>query len=295
MNFSEHAGKRTLLAAAVTTALGTAAIPQQSSAQILQFDWEGRFIIIDPNGAILSNPSITTKGANTFQTPINGTFTFDTETGAGTGTVEPFDFFGNPPSLPAAAKDFAVQAIGDGLGGAGTRILGNALFDWNGNFNIPVSLVWDGAGLFSAISAGLPVGGTVSGVGAIPASDGTYIDVTWGYLANGPTPIATTTFNTTNVAGCLLGDCIDVNPSGTLPIITDTTPFGAGVYHSTRTAGIGGNPMQDGPFTGFNANFDIQSLTLTGHFPAVPVPAAVWLFGSGLMGLIGIARHKKIS
>ncbi len=25
----------------------------------------------------------------------------------------------------------------------------------------------------------------------------------------------------------------------------------------------------------------------------VPIPAAVWLFGSGLIGLIGIARHKK--
>jgi hypothetical protein len=28
-------------------------------------------------------------------------------------------------------------------------------------------------------------------------------------------------------------------------------------------------------------------------FSAVPVPAAVWLFGSGLLGLIGIARRKK--
>ena len=27
---------------------------------------------------------------------------------------------------------------------------------------------------------------------------------------------------------------------------------------------------------------------------AVPVPAAVWLFGSGLIGLIGVARRKKI-
>lgn len=27
--------------------------------------------------------------------------------------------------------------------------------------------------------------------------------------------------------------------------------------------------------------------------PGVPVPAAVWLFGSGLLGLVSIARHKK--
>lgn len=26
----------------------------------------------------------------------------------------------------------------------------------------------------------------------------------------------------------------------------------------------------------------------------VPVPAAVWLFGSGMLGLIGIARRKKV-
>jgi hypothetical protein len=25
----------------------------------------------------------------------------------------------------------------------------------------------------------------------------------------------------------------------------------------------------------------------------VPVPAAVWLFGSGLLGLVGIAKRKK--
>ena len=60
------------------------------------------------------------------------------------------------------------------------------------------------------------------------------------------------------------------------------------------TDGIAGNPvnpdgirgygMIDGPFPGFNANFD---------FTAVPVPAAVWLFGSGLVGLVGVARRRR--
>ena len=27
----------------------------------------------------------------------------------------------------------------------------------------------------------------------------------------------------------------------------------------------------------------------------VPIPAAVWLFGSGLLGLVGVARRKKAS
>jgi hypothetical protein len=35
-----------------------------------------------------------------------------------------------------------------------------------------------------------------------------------------------------------------------------------------------------------------DSLLLTGDLPSVPIPAAVWLFGSGLLGLVGVARRK---
>ena len=48
--------------------------------------------------------------------------------------------------------------------------------------------------------------------------------------------------------------------------------------------GIPGLSMIDGPFGGYNANF---------NFSVVPVPAAVWLFGSGLLGLVGVARRRK--
>jgi hypothetical protein len=46
-----------------------------------------------------------------------------------------------------------------------------------------------------------------------------------------------------------------------------------------------------GPFgytPGFNFNFNLQG-TLT----AIPIPGAVWLYGSGLLGLMGMARRKK--
>jgi hypothetical protein len=55
--------------------------------------------------------------------------------------------------------------------------------------------------------------------------------------------------------------------------------------------GCGGSPIQAGLFPGFNAHFDITSLHVT-SISAVPVPAAVWLFGSGLLGLIGVARRR---
>lgn len=43
---------------------------------------------------------------------------------------------------------------------------------------------------------------------------------------------------------------------------------------------------------GFGAALTVESTT-DAVINAVPVPAAVWLFGSGLIGLIGITRRKK--
>jgi hypothetical protein len=45
-----------------------------------------------------------------------------------------------------------------------------------------------------------------------------------------------------------------------------------------------GSKMLDGPFKGQSANFNITG---------IPVPAAVWLMGSGLAGLAGVARRRK--
>jgi hypothetical protein len=57
---------------------------------------------------------------------------------------------------------------------------------------------------------------------------------------------------------------------------------------------IPGDPMASGPFPGFNATFN-GTATVTAMNPvpaAVPVPAAAWLLGSGLLGLVGVARRK---
>jgi hypothetical protein len=51
-------------------------------------------------------------------------------------------------------------------------------------------------------------------------------------------------------------------------------------------------------FTGWTAQWHMSGTGLaTGAHapPAVPVPAAVWLLGSGLLGLVGVARRKKIA
>jgi len=50
--------------------------------------------------------------------------------------------------------------------------------------------------------------------------------------------------------------------------------------------GIEGNP-----FAG--EAFPVVFPSMWVEIAPVPVPAAVWLFGSGLLGLIGVARRKK--
>lgn len=59
---------------------------------------------------------------------------------------------------------------------------------------------------------------------------------------------------------------------------------------SLSTSSVPG--MTDGAFVGFHAAFELNSAGLVTP-SAVPVPAAVWLFGSGLVGLAGVARRRK--
>ncbi len=86
----------------------------------------------------------------------------------------------------------------------------------------------------------------------------------------------------------------------------DTASFGADAqatfgpggpgYPLSDTGGIAGSPMTTAPFPGQNAAFDFTSISATNTtVSAVPVPAAAWLFGSGLLGLVGVARRRRQS
>lgn len=262
MNF-----KRTAIAAAMTTTLGLGAMTTAQAA-VISADWEGFFTMLDPAGKPLTNTSAPYGSDVTWgyglRTPVSGTFLFDTDTGSGTATVDPFDFFNGGP---AVAHDIVMQAIGDGMGGPGTLVVGSMLFDWSGNNNINVGIVLDAAGFFGSMPVG--TSDTISGVGAVPASDG----IKGGKFPLGPAPMATTTWDTDfhNDPGCVMtASCL----------IADGT-------------GIGGDPMDNGPFPNYSANFDILSIHITPS--EIPVPAAVWLLGSGLLGLVGVARRRKQS
>jgi len=52
--------------------------------------------------------------------------------------------------------------------------------------------------------------------------------------------------------------------------------------------GIGGGNQQDLPKSHFSFAWAVHD----GDVSAVPIPASIWLFGSGLLGLIGFAKRK---
>jgi hypothetical protein len=243
----------------------------------------------------------TSHGWNGLRTPVSGTMAFDVTNNAGVGTVNDFFFFGDTSGSGtgthvARALGITFQAI-DTFG----TIVGTMLFSWNGGGH-SVSIVLDGSGMFSQLGTANNPGPafidfmtngpttTIAGVGALPATDGLNFGSakTPVFLPLGPSPIATKTIN---AIGC----------EGT-PIATQTNAYtivtnfaNLGTCDLSTDDGIGGSPMVSSAFGDHNANFDIVSVHLDNYIatPQVPVPAAVWLFGSGLLGLVGIARRKK--
>lgn len=71
---------------------------------------------------------------------------------------------------------------------------------------------------------------------------------------------------------------------------TSTVWSGLSVDTDMDSNTFNGTAMVDGAFVGQSANFNVMGITAAPS--AVPVPAAAWLLGSGLLGLVGVARRK---
>lgn len=251
-------------------ALALFMIASTASASIIEFHFTGQFTLVGADGT------------NWERQAIESTLTYDDAAGSGfTGalSIDNFDAAGSTATI----SNISLQRYQDT-----NLIVGNMLADWAYSYGVPISMVWDASGLFNAIDFGLQAGDVISGTdlkrdGVVVADVSSLTpasDITDGGLYDqGPAPLAMTTWNTMTL--CTAGvDCMGNAFSGGDPYFDD---------------GIAGSPLVDGPFPGFNINFDIgsgNSLTVT-QVSAVPVPAAVWLFASGLIGLAGFARHKK--
>jgi hypothetical protein len=267
--------KKSTLAIALAAIFNTSI----SEAIIIDMNYDGLFTMVDPQNNFFQN-----KGNGTYyydptwgyglRSQISGTLTYDTASGDGSGTVNPFAFAsgGN-----AVISDFNIQSIGNNL------VLGNMNFTWVGS-DIPIQTVLDVSGLFSGFNGNISIGDTfnqawciTNGNCALPGSNNVEsipnaLQPNARQFPIGVAPLVTSTFNTTGQNG----------------FGTTLSQLSLGIDD-----GIGGSPTDNGPFLGSNANFDFTSMTVTNIQPsAVPVPAAFWLFGSGLVALIGFCRRK---
>lgn len=198
-----------------------------------------------------------------YRTPISGHMVMDIDTSGmhGTATFDPFLFIGTLASgrnitfVPVAT----ILNIPDN-----TLLLGNMSFDFGKYIKgIPVSIVLDMGNLTTALMQSSP-GDVLHGL-LRPASDDevfTMSDGTKTKMPIGPVVVATTKWDTTDVdtdgdgqPGPL--DC-GSNPSGTVPLLVDTT-----TNWTNGDTGIGGSPIHACGFVGFSPNFDISEVTVT--------------------------------
>ena len=261
---------KSAIAIALTTILGTTS----TQADTIDMGFTGLFTLLDSSGIALTNTSQpyyydTTWGYGR-RTQISGTLQYNTVSKTGSVDVNPYGLLAAPDDT-ATITDFDFKFAGSNL------LIANMFYDWNGN-NFAVQVVLDGSGLFAEINAGVTTGDifdattcAASGACATPASNGIPTPPSLGPLPIGPALIATTSINTTGQTG----------------ISTTLAQLSLGTDD-----GIGGSPQDNGPTLGFYSNFDFTNITVT-NVSAVPVPAAVWLFGSGLLGLASITRRKS--
>jgi len=75
------------------------------------------------------------------------------------------------------------------------------------------------------------------------------------------------------------GDCTAAGMMGSFCM----TAFGG------ATSEVNGRLLGDGTMSGFASSLTISEVS------AVPVPAAVWLFGSAILGMVGVSRKRTLS
>lgn len=299
MNF-----RKTLISTAVLSAIGgtTALAPDSASAAVLA---DGVY-----------NVFVNTTPIQTFSDGSGGTVTayqFGTD-GAWSSS---FSYGGNgPPSAASwAFTDNGVLADpGDGGGPRGTSIAGDG---WAGVWQIAVSgssvsfLSYSQDTVRFTDLGDIALYGAVTGTGTIDQTTGALTVTPTGRL-NAPSPfpsLADTPRNIDDVDcdsnGCTTNGNTAWSPFTTLSAsVRGTTINGAGIAplgdqdgdglldYSAILVSAWESGSAWGPYITGIPYLEVYNIRIEAAQP-VPVPPAIWLFGSGLVGLTALAKRRK--
>ena len=191
-----------------------------------------------------------------------------------------------------------------------SRLGGLAYYDteadltWLADANAAIGSVYDtmipGSGRMTWADANAWTAGlVVDGVGGWRLADTLQPDASCGYQGSVVSYIVSYEYNCT---GSEMGNLFYNVLGNTAGLLSNTGPFSnvqsnyywSATEYAPYTSRVWGFHMGLGfQYHGDKTSNAYAWAVQSGDVSAVPVPAAVWLFGSGLVGLIGVARCKK--
>jgi len=276
------APQKTLIASGVALALGAPAATAALVADVFgPYDWStdsANFTVLNPTGSTVGGTNDVNmawdgnayNASSDYTGPgsaVNMTASSTTAYIGKTWTAHDIQVFvpGSYSFDVSAGDDPNDGEVGSLNVTVGAGQLGmHMLWDWIGLVNVDIFMVWDQDSVFGAgIRRSSQHFSTAYGGFSNHCDNGDTANCLWDGPSFGP----------------------DGRPTGDeLWMLSSADGNGDGVI---------GIPMVDGgAFPGYTLSFNANLNAVA--IPGVPLPPAVWLFGSGLLGLLPVTRRKKM-